>query len=723
MERKGAGTRDPGPVSAAVMARAAIAVAMLAGFYLLAAACVLVVLLVSFYLAVPVGLGPTVMLGGLGIAVTLAVNMVRSMHVRPWSQGRRLRRAEAPRLWRLVEDVAARVGTRPPDELWLVDEVNAGVMETTGRLGLVEGRRYLVLGVPLLQGLSTAQLRGVLAHEMGHYAKAHTTLLQISFRGHQAIALILGQLQRQRFNPAAWVLLAYSVPYVLVQLAISRRQEFEADRRAAELVGGPVMMSALLESDRVVAAWDYFMEHYVGPGLKLGLAPTGVFDGFGRYLRCRPKRLEWTDQDEVPVALSTHPPTAARIAALKPLPGRRGAGGEESSDRLLPGFDRLVKGLEDGLLKPGKRARLSFDEYLTQCHARTGMNTTRRTAAVAYRVIGEVAGDASPSMATVLDLVAAGRGVELRDRLRRAEFPEHGFNAMVLVAAVGAGSMRVAPRWRQSPAVAFDEDSGLTVERLAAALARTETASVFTTRDLLARAGIDPAKANIGTTGAGRRAADWSDSDAEPEPDARDEAAEAGGGDAADGDEPGAGPRDEVAAAAAAPGEELAAAAATGDGDAAGSRASVDEPAQRTPPGAAASDGGSGRAPGVGPPAGARITGGLATLRLNRDPHDLVLTSEGLLFLPSTRSTRGGEARLWMLIDTADLPRIADRPGRRWLPYDHVVAVRLWRRNPLHVTIIDGANRSWEVKRSWTSEELPGSSASLLDVLSVFAED
>jgi Zn-dependent protease with chaperone function len=41
-------------------------------------------------------------------------------------------------------------------------------------MGRRAGRRYLYLGVPILQVLTVSQLRAVLAHELGHYSRGHT---------------------------------------------------------------------------------------------------------------------------------------------------------------------------------------------------------------------------------------------------------------------------------------------------------------------------------------------------------------------------------------------------------------------------------------------------------------------------------------------------------------------------------------------------------------------
>lgn len=76
-------------------------------------------------------------------------------------------------LWDTVRRLADDVGTRVPDEIRIVPEVNAAVVEESQLLGLHAGRRYLYLGIPLLQGLSVAQLQAVIAHELGHYSGRH----------------------------------------------------------------------------------------------------------------------------------------------------------------------------------------------------------------------------------------------------------------------------------------------------------------------------------------------------------------------------------------------------------------------------------------------------------------------------------------------------------------------------------------------------------------------
>jgi heat shock protein HtpX len=76
-----------------------------------------------------------------------------------------VRRADAPALYGLVDRVAAAVGTPVPD---LIVASSAYTAEA-GRRGL-RGRRVLVLGMPLWQGLTEAQQIALVAHHLGHFA-------------------------------------------------------------------------------------------------------------------------------------------------------------------------------------------------------------------------------------------------------------------------------------------------------------------------------------------------------------------------------------------------------------------------------------------------------------------------------------------------------------------------------------------------------------------------
>jgi hypothetical protein len=146
--------------------RAALSILTLAGFYVVALA--LVVGLgwaAAFAWSEGAGsAGTKLAVAALVLAVGVVVALWKVARTRPAPEaGVDVDRTRAPELWSLVDELAAEVGTRGPESIVLVGDVNAAVSEDAGLLGLVGGPRRLYLGVPLLLGLDVARLRAVLA--------------------------------------------------------------------------------------------------------------------------------------------------------------------------------------------------------------------------------------------------------------------------------------------------------------------------------------------------------------------------------------------------------------------------------------------------------------------------------------------------------------------------------------------------------------------------------
>ncbi len=111
----------------------------------------------------------------------------------------------------------------------------------------------------ILQILSRDELKGVMAHEMSHVMHrdiligsiAATIAGAIAYLGHMAQwAAIFGGFGRddEDSNPIALIVLAIIAPLaaVLVQMAISRSREYEADRGGARLSGNPLGLANAL---------------------------------------------------------------------------------------------------------------------------------------------------------------------------------------------------------------------------------------------------------------------------------------------------------------------------------------------------------------------------------------------------------------------------------------------------------------------------------------------
>ena len=146
--------------------RAALSVAMLVGFYVLGLAQLALVgwLLYEIWTHSQ-GAGAAkvswLLLAAVGAVVAGLWQALKSTPSEP--HGLLVTPAQAPVLWETVREMAVEAGTRAPDEIRLVPEVNAAVSEDTRLLGLVAGRRRLYIGLPLLQTFTVDQMRSVLA--------------------------------------------------------------------------------------------------------------------------------------------------------------------------------------------------------------------------------------------------------------------------------------------------------------------------------------------------------------------------------------------------------------------------------------------------------------------------------------------------------------------------------------------------------------------------------
>lgn len=78
-----------------------------------------------------------------------------------------LHRKQEPLLFQYVEGICRAVGARAPKRIYVIIESNAAASLSEGPM---DDQTDLLIGLPLVYGLNTRQLAGVLAHEFGHFS-------------------------------------------------------------------------------------------------------------------------------------------------------------------------------------------------------------------------------------------------------------------------------------------------------------------------------------------------------------------------------------------------------------------------------------------------------------------------------------------------------------------------------------------------------------------------
>lgn len=203
-------------------------------------------------------------LGAGGLALLVEPAAASSLTLRLYG-ARALHPSEAPDLWALVRELAARAGLPAVPVPHYAPSAMVNAFATGS-----ERRAAIVLTDGLLRSLTPRELTGVVAHEIAHIANKDLRVMGLAdsisrfthlmaLCGQMAIlfslpALLLGAVDVHW--PALLLLAVAPQLALLAQLGLSRVREFDADRLAAGLTGDPLGLAlALAKIERVSRSW------------------------------------------------------------------------------------------------------------------------------------------------------------------------------------------------------------------------------------------------------------------------------------------------------------------------------------------------------------------------------------------------------------------------------------------------------------------------------------
>lgn len=215
----------------------------------------------------------------------------------------------SPYLYNMVRDLASRAEL-PTPRVYLIDEAqpnafatgrnpdNAAVAATTGIVSL----------------LSERELRGVMAHELAHvkHRDILTSTIAATLAGAISalanFAMFFGGRDEdgRPANAIVGIIVAIIAPLAaaLIQMAISRAREFEADRGGAEISGDPLALASALGKIDAYARGIPFPTAEAHPATAQMMIMNPLAGG------------------AIDSLFSTHPKTAERIARLEAMAGR-----------------------------------------------------------------------------------------------------------------------------------------------------------------------------------------------------------------------------------------------------------------------------------------------------------------------------------------------------------------------------------------------------------------
>jgi heat shock protein HtpX len=158
--------------------------------------------------------------------------------------------ATVPDLYRLVERLAQQAGL-PMPKVYITDNPQPNAFAT----GRDPEHAAVCVTTGLMAQVSQEELAGVLAHELGHVKHRDTLIMTITAVMAGAISMLANFAffmgGRDRNNPLGMVgmvvvMMVAPLAAMLVQAAISRSREYEADKAGAQITGRPLWLASAL---------------------------------------------------------------------------------------------------------------------------------------------------------------------------------------------------------------------------------------------------------------------------------------------------------------------------------------------------------------------------------------------------------------------------------------------------------------------------------------------
>ena len=164
----------------------------------------------------------------------------------------------APQFYRMVRELAQRAQLPMPKD-YLIEEDAPNAFAT----GRNPEHAAVAATTGILRALTERELRGVMAHELAHVKHRDILISTISATMAGAISMLANfamffggrNSEGRSTNPIVGLLVMLLAPIAagLIQMAISRGREFEADRGGAEISGEPQALASALQKIHRIA--------------------------------------------------------------------------------------------------------------------------------------------------------------------------------------------------------------------------------------------------------------------------------------------------------------------------------------------------------------------------------------------------------------------------------------------------------------------------------------
>jgi heat shock protein HtpX len=226
----------------------------------------------------------------------------------------------------MVRDLAARAEL-PMPRVYIMNNPQPNAFAT----GRNPQNAAVCASTGLLEMLSPEEVAGVMAHELAHVKNYDTLTMAVAATIGGAISMLAQYLQfgalfgghRDNNNPLGWIgvlvaIIVAPLAAMLVQMAVSRSREYQADRLGGMICRNPLWLASALRK----------IEHYAR-GIRNEQAEAAP--ATAHLFIINPLTGEGMDN-----LFSTHPNTQNRIAELERLAAELGPGASRMNQRSSP---------------------------------------------------------------------------------------------------------------------------------------------------------------------------------------------------------------------------------------------------------------------------------------------------------------------------------------------------------------------------------------------------
>ncbi|MCE1170083.1 zinc metalloprotease HtpX [Azovibrio restrictus] len=212
----------------------------------------------------------------------------------------------APQFYNMVRELAAKA-RMPMPKVYIIDEAQPNAFAT----GRNPENAAVAATTGILRLLSAREIRGVMAHELAHVQHRDILISTISATMAGAISMLANfamffggrDSEGRPANPIVSILVMILAPLAatVIQMAISRAREYEADRGGAEISGDPDALADALEKINAYARGIPMATAEAHPETAQMMIMNPLSGGGLRGL------------------FSTHPPAEERVARLRAM--------------------------------------------------------------------------------------------------------------------------------------------------------------------------------------------------------------------------------------------------------------------------------------------------------------------------------------------------------------------------------------------------------------------